>query len=281
MKINNALFKQKLHDQKFLIMVHRGSHGGNIIENTSEAVKVSKIQHADVVELDISKSTDGDFFVFHDGDEKRLLDEVRNIKKLSTTEIKEKFFFNSLAEKINFKVEEFQELYKKIDHQTFLNIDRSWEYWETFLPFLDQFTEMHEYFVLKSPPKREYLQLLNDHKIKYLYFPIITDLTQLEMLNEFPDLNIVGLELIETTPNLDLLKSEQVQNYRQGGYMILANSIKLNSQLNLFSGLDDNLALLDSPDVVWKIMLKHGVNAIQTDWPGIIYEYRKKDHSNE
>lgn len=281
MKINNHLFKQQLQAQKFLALVHRGSHGGNIIENTSEAVQVSRLQHVDVVELDISKSTDGDFFVFHDGDEPRLLAEKRNIQELSTSEIEEKYYYNALAEQTAFKVERFQDLYQKINHQTFLNIDRSWNYWETFLPFLDQFSEMHEYFILKSPPKREYLQILNDHPIKYLYFPIITDLAQLQVLNEYPDLNIVGIELIETTPNLELLKSKQVQAYQQAGQIILANSIKLNSQLKLFSGLDDNLALLDDPINVWQVMLDNGINAIQTDWPDILIDYRKKDHSKE
>lgn len=274
MKINSQLFKQKMNEQDFLILVHRGSHSGNIIENTSDAAKVSLVQQVDMVEIDISKSTDGDFFIFHDGGEERLLHEKRNIQELSTTEIKAKYYYNSLDEQVDKKVESFDYYYQHIDHQTFINIDRSWNYWQTFLPFLDQYSAMHEYFVLKSPPKREYLQILNNHPIKYLYFPIITDLEQLKVLAEFPDLNIVGLEIIETTPNLDLINSPILDKYRQGEYMLLANSIKLNSKTKLFSGLDDNLALLDGPKVSWGKILKTGINAIQTDWPDVLYRYR-------
>lgn len=274
MKINSQLFKQKMNEQDFLILVHRGSHSGNIIENTSDAAKVSLVQQADMVEIDISKSTDGDFFIFHDGGEERLLHEKRNIQELSTAEIKAKYYHNSLDEQVDKKVESFDYYYQHIDHQTFINIDRSWSHWQTFLPFLDQYSAMHEYFVLKSPPKREYLQILNNHPIKYLYFPIITDLEQLKVLAEFPDLNIVGLEIIETTPNLDLINSPILGKYRQGEYMLLANSIKLNSKTKLFSGLDDNLALLDGPKVSWGKILKTGINAIQTDWPDVLYRYR-------
>ena len=80
MRVNKNKFIEKLHSNKFVILVHRGSHGGNIVENTSDAVKVSLLQHADIVETDISMSTDGDFFIFHDGGEARLLNESRNIR---------------------------------------------------------------------------------------------------------------------------------------------------------------------------------------------------------
>jgi len=227
-------------------------------------------------EIDISQSTDGSFFIFHDGGEERLLAETRNIKQLSDKEIESKRYFNSLSEQIDKRVETFDYLYNHIDHQTFLNIDRSWDYWETFLPFLDKYVEMHEYFVLKSPPKREYLQLLNDHPIKYLYFPIIENTEQLEILKEFPELNIVGIEVIESSLDFQLINSESMDHYLNGPYMILANSIKLNSTVNLFSGLDDNLALLDGTDKSWDKILSSGVNAIQTDWPDILNDYRIK-----
>ena len=49
MKISNQQFEKKLLEKAFLILVHRGSHGGNIIENTSDAVKVASLQQADMV----------------------------------------------------------------------------------------------------------------------------------------------------------------------------------------------------------------------------------------
>jgi len=276
MKVNNQPFITKLRNNKFLILVHRGSHGGNIIENTSNAVEVSSLQHADMAEVDISQSTDGDFFIFHDGGEQRLLNDSRNITTLSTAEIESKSYYNALSEKIDQKVETFDYLYRHVDHQTFLNVDRSWNYWKTFLPFLDTYQDMHEYLILKSPLKREFVQILNDHPIKYLYFPIVDDLSQLDLLDEFTDLNVIGLELIEATSNWKLLNSERLAKYRNGNYMLLANSIKLNDSLKLFAGLDDNAALLDGPNKSWDEILKLGINAIQTDWPDILNEYRQK-----
>ncbi len=274
MKVNNRKFKQKLHDNAFSILVHRGSHGGNIIENTSDAVKVSTLQHADIVEIDISMSTDGDFFVFHDGGEKRLLGETSNINTLSTEEIEEKRFRNSLGEKITKQIETFDYLYNHIDHDIFLNIDRSWNYWDTFLPELDKYIDMHEYFVLKSPVKREYLEKLNNHHVQYLYFPIIASLEELKIIADYPNLNIVGFEIIEPEDDFEFVRAAEFDKYRNGDYMFLCNSIKLNDKTDLFGGLDDNLALLKGFDRSWDAVLNLGINAIQTDWPDILNEYR-------
>ncbi|KRK80446.1 glycerophosphodiester phosphodiesterase family protein [Companilactobacillus nodensis] len=279
MKVNTNKFKQKLKDNKFLILVHRGSHGGNIIENTSDAVKVSILQHADMVEADISMSTDGDFFIFHDGGEKRLLDESRNINSLSTEEIQSKRYRNALGEIINKQVESFAYFYNHIDHDVFLNIDRSWNYWDTFLPELDKYTDMHEYFVLKSPVKREYLEKLNNHSIQYQYFPIVSNLKELEIINDYPNINIVGFEILEDTDNFEFIQSKEFVEYYKNDYMFLIDSIKLNDKTDLFGGLDDNMALLTGTDQSWDKILRFNVNAIQTDWPDILNEYRENLNS--
>lgn len=274
MKVNPSKFLKKLHQNKFLIIVHRGSHGGNIIENTSDAVKVSQLQHADIVEMDISMSTDNDFFVFHDGGEKRLLDENRNIQELSTAEISSKHFRNALGDTISKSVETFDYFYKHINHDVFLNIDRSWDYWDTFLSKLDNYEVMREYFILKSPVKREYLEKLNNHSVQYLYFPIVTNVEELEVLADYPNLNIVGFEIIEKGLCFELVNAPAFDKYRNGDYMFLSNSIRLNDKNVLFGGLDDNLALLSGMDQSWTKTLDFGINAIQTDWPDVLHEYR-------
>ncbi|CAJ1187822.1 glycerophosphodiester phosphodiesterase family protein [Companilactobacillus nantensis] len=276
MKVNKNKFLEKLHQNKFLIVVHRGSHGGNVIENTSDAVKVSQLQHADMIEIDISMSTDNDFFIFHDGGEERLLNETRNIQELSTAEINSKHFRNALGETITKSVETFDYFYDHINHDVLLNIDRSWDYWDTFLPELDRYEAMREYFILKSPVKREYLEKLNNHSVQYLYFPIVTSVEDLEILADYPNLNIIGFEIIENKPQFTLINAPELDKYRNGDYMFLGNSIKLNDKTDLFGKLDDNLALLSGVDWSWSRILNFGINTIQTDWPDILNDYRNR-----
>jgi len=61
--------------------------------------------------------------------------------------------------------------------------------------------------------------------------------------------------------------------------MFLIDSIKLNDKTDLFGGLDDNMALLTGTDQSWDKILRFNVNAIQTDWPDILNEYRENLNS--
>ena len=49
------------------IAAHRGAAGGNIHCNTWVAFEASLAQGADIIELDVSRSADGELFVFHPG----------------------------------------------------------------------------------------------------------------------------------------------------------------------------------------------------------------------
>ena len=59
--------ERELAEKKILIMAHRGVCGANIIENTMEAFELALRQGADILEMDVFRTTDGELFIFHDG----------------------------------------------------------------------------------------------------------------------------------------------------------------------------------------------------------------------
>ena len=61
---NQIREKAKKH---ILIAAHRGTAGGNLPCNTLAAYEAALRQGADIVELDVSRSADGELFVFHPG----------------------------------------------------------------------------------------------------------------------------------------------------------------------------------------------------------------------
>lgn len=271
-------FKKLLASQTFLTMLHRGSHGGNIVENTSEAVKIARKQGSDIVEIDISMSTDGEFFVFHDGSEARLFNNDKNILTMSTEEIRSQYYYNELGQKLNKKVQSVEELLDEIPQNIFLNIDRSWNHWQTFLPFLDQFIERHEYFILKSPVKKEFLELLENHPVKYMYFPIINNEEELNLLENYTHINLVGFEVIEREDTFKFANSKRFDNYKAQGYLFLANALNLDDETRLFGSLNDELSITEDPDLGWGKIIDMGMNCIQTDWIDLLYQYRKENY---
>jgi glycerophosphoryl diester phosphodiesterase len=50
-----------------LIAAHRGVAGGNIPCNSMASYETALVQGADILEIDIAKSNDGELFVFHPG----------------------------------------------------------------------------------------------------------------------------------------------------------------------------------------------------------------------
>jgi glycerophosphoryl diester phosphodiesterase len=65
------LLRAKKSAKSVLIAVHRGCSGGNIIENTIPAFEIALKYGGDIIEVDVAKSTDGELYTIHEGQEER------------------------------------------------------------------------------------------------------------------------------------------------------------------------------------------------------------------
>ena len=59
--------------KRILVAAHMGQWGGNIPGNTAASFDLALRQGADIVELDVTRSADGELFVFHPQTERRRL----------------------------------------------------------------------------------------------------------------------------------------------------------------------------------------------------------------
>ena len=63
-----------IKEKRILVAAHRGAAGGNIPPNTIAAFDIALQEGADILEMDLFKSKDGEIFVFHTGTEPAYLD---------------------------------------------------------------------------------------------------------------------------------------------------------------------------------------------------------------
>ena len=70
------------------VAAHRGVSRANIPCNTLAAFQIAVSQGADVIELDITKSRDGEYFVFHPGMEPVFLNCGSLITEMTAKEVK-------------------------------------------------------------------------------------------------------------------------------------------------------------------------------------------------
>ncbi|MBQ8849037.1 MAG: hypothetical protein IJ011_01735 [Clostridia bacterium] len=83
-----------LNEENIVICAHQGSYSGNIPGNSITAFDIAIMQGADMIELDITKSSDGELFVFHPQMERRILKKDIDIRTMPAQEIKKFRVFN-------------------------------------------------------------------------------------------------------------------------------------------------------------------------------------------
>lgn len=269
----NNLLNQKLKEKGILIAVHRGSPGGNIIENTIPAYKAAIQQNGDILEIDVIKSTDGAFFTFHDGQEKRLLNENDNIKTMSSTKIEGLTYLNAIGHKTSYKVERLEDVLEVFKGDVLINIDRAWDVWPELLPKLDQH-DMVNQIILKGPVVKEQLEILNSYKTKYMFMPIIHSLNEIDIVLGYQNINLIGMELIADSEQHPLFQDEVISLIKNNNLFVWANAINLDDDIILFANFDDNTSIIHNPDLGWGRLFDKKVDIIQTDWPAILTDYR-------
>lgn len=271
-KVNQTL-NTLLEEKQFLIVTHRGSWGGNIIENTKESVEAAISYGADLVEIDVIQSKDKEYFCFHTNNEFRLFrDGSIDVQQLTSEEIQNLYLYNSIGEQT---LQSLDEVVEGITESSFIHLDRSWFFWEDFLPILAE-KEYRDSIILKSPVNRDLLNLLESCETRFMYTPIIENMAELELVKEF-DINIVGLELLASAENDDFYNVELVESIKEEmNVFILLNAIVLNDTRKLFAGYDDNISITKGPEFGWGKLLEHGADVIHTDWTAELNQYRSK-----
>ena len=92
-----------------LLVAHRGVCGANVPCNSIAAYKIALNQGADVVEIDVSKSKDGKFYVFHPGMEHVFL-KSEHLSTLTSQEIDELRLLNQDSVPTSYKVPTLEEV---------------------------------------------------------------------------------------------------------------------------------------------------------------------------
>ena len=84
--------------ERIILCAHRGIWGGNIPCNNTIAYDFALAEGADMVEVDVTRSADGELFIFHPGMERRQFGKDINIRQMNAEEIRQLRLVNELLE---------------------------------------------------------------------------------------------------------------------------------------------------------------------------------------
>lgn len=272
----NALLNDRLERVRVLIVAHRGTGLASIADNTSLAVKAALLSGADMAEIDVTASSDGEYFCFHDGYEAERLGLESNLQTLTAAAIDKASYVWVDRPGRRARVERLLPMLHSFKGDALFTVDRSWWRWPQLLLALEPLS-MPEQLLLKCPAWEEAaLQRLRQCRVKFPFMPICANPDDVYRTVGDPDLNTVGVELITTTRQHPWFSPSVIDEFHGLGVFCLVNTETLTTGVPLFGGLDDELAISQSPDAAYGPIFELGVDAIQTDWPWLIRDFRSR-----
>lgn len=275
----NTPLSQKLAQKKCLIAAHRGSWGGNITQNTVGAYKAALQMGADIVETDVTATTDGVLYSFHDGNEQRVFGVEKSIRQMDSKEVENYHPINTCNELTAARINRLTEVLDFLSHGELLNIDRAWNIIPQLLEVLDHYPNAKYQVVIKAPLKaKAAYEYLNAHPVKYMFMPICYSFEDVEAALSYPDLNVVGCEIIAFDEQMELFSDESIQRIHDRNLFVWVNAITLGDVgvRPLYAKLDDDVSVLEDPSLGWGKLFEKKIDVMQTDWPALLYQYRRK-----
>ncbi|GAA1353677.1 glycerophosphodiester phosphodiesterase family protein [Falsarthrobacter nasiphocae] len=269
------------------LVCHRGFGRGSVAENTVAAVRAAALSHADIVEVDVIRSLDGEFFLFHDGQEERHFGLVspigvptaaaqpavappasRRLFELTTAEIESLSYRWQLeggarVERLTDVLEQCPDIH--------LQIDRSWPWWPDLFPVL-RASGRADSLHLKAPADEAVLQALEAEGGDLQFAAIVFTEEDIARVGSY-DINLVGYEIVAETLDGPLVAPGRIAELKSEGRFVQLNALTLPEGQILFGGLDDHVSITRGPEHGWGKILEFGPSLLQTDWPHLLWEY--------
>lgn len=270
--------KNLLENKKVLVACHRGCHGGNVIQNTINSCLCAFSQNAQIAEIDVVRSIDGVYYVFHDSEEAATFGMLNNLRYLTSKQIENLRLINKYGCLTEQKVPLFKDLLKAVKGKGLINMDRCWgkdfEYLKGALDLIYE-EDMLDSVIVKSNFDKIIFEGLKTYPHKIQYMCIVSTVEEIKYLLD-NDIDLFGVEIIFKTNEDDTLK--MIPLLKEKGIVVWGNSINLNDTAVLSAGHDDITALLESKDKGWGFFIDKGFDIIQTDFPLSLYQYIKFEY---
>ena len=90
-------------------------------------------------------------------------------------------------------------------------------------------------------------------------------------------MNIIGIELVAANLSDSHVQLDVIKHIKALGLTVMINTLTLNTTTSLFGTLDDDNAILASPENIWQeVMINYQPNMINTDWAPLLSQYRRQ-----
>ena len=272
MNFEKSIFENRKELGRPFLVAHRGVCGANIPCNSIAAYKIALLQGADVVEIDVSKSKDGKFYVFHPGMEHVFLRSDRLISDMDSSEVDKLFLVNQDAVVTSYKVPTLKEVLALLKDKAYINVDKFWTDVEGITREIKE-AGVEKQVIVKTYVDEKSLEAVKKYAPDVMFMPLIwaKDTVTDKLLEE--GVNVIGAELLFDEDSAPCASDEYITSMHEKGLLVWMNSIIYNEAAVISAHHTDDGSLTGDPDKGWGWMLDKNADFIQTDWLLMLKDY--------
>ncbi|MBE5762377.1 MAG: glycerophosphodiester phosphodiesterase family protein [Clostridiales bacterium] len=251
-------------EKKVLIVAHRGVCGGNIPCNSIPAFKAAVLAGADVIELDVDKTSDGELFIQHPGMEYIHLRMNDSIKGHPSAYVEKFYQHNWDLTPTQYRIPRLRDVLELLRGKCFINIDKFWENPEQIANLIREL-KMEDQIIIKTADNPEFLDAVERFAPEMPFMALIRDAAAHEELKR-RKLNYIGGEVLFDNENSSVASPEFIDLMHRDNKLVWVNSIVYNYKADLSAGHNDDISMSESPDLGWGWLARRGFDMIQTDF---------------
>lgn len=259
------------------VACHRGDWR-NFVENTLEAVESCIEMGADIVEVDLRRTSDGHFVLMHDETLDRTTTGHGRVSSYTLNEIKGLRLKDGLGNATEFVVPTLEEVLQLAKDRVVVNLDKAVLYFDQLVPILERNGMLGQTILKSDIPYTKLLATFGEKLLNRIIFMPIINITEqtteadiIEIFKPHHGLYEVNFE-VERLELLHLIHTRA----KADGAVLWYNTI----WPTLCSGHSDDHALKDA-EGTWGYIVELGAGILQTDRPQRMLQYLRSRGDRE
>ena len=265
-------FQLKLNNKAPLLAAHRGVCGANIPCNTLAAYEIALRQGADIIELDVSRSKDGELFAFHPGMEPVYLKCGKMISEMMATEVREIPLLNQDEVPTHYRIPTLIEALSFLKDRAYINVDKFWTDVEGIGACIRR-AGVEKQVIVKTYLDEESLGNVEKYASDLMFMPMIWHKDESTEMLLKRNINLIGNEILFDKDTDEVISDAYIAGMHRKGLRIWVNAIVYNENDVISAGHTDDVSLTDDPARGWGWLMEKKADIIQTDWPLMVRQY--------
>jgi acetyl esterase/lipase len=256
-------------NKEVLVAVHRGDWR-NYAENSLEGIEHAIKMGADIVEVDLRRTKDGQLILMHDASINRTTTGKGKISELTLDSIRKVYLRSGVGEMTPYRVPTLEEVLLRIKGKALINLDKAFDYFDQVYELIEK-TGTTSQIIMKggadaSVVKEKYGKYLD----KVIYMPVV-NIDKKGAIDKIKDY----MKILKS-PAYELVYRDTFNTVTYQAREILYGKARIwyNTLWSTLAGGRDDFASLKKPENGYGFLIDSlGASMLQTDQPAYLLGY--------